>query len=500
MAMAKLSPTILGQYELVVGLEVHCQLLTKSKIFSADPSSFGDAPNTNISVITLAHPGTLPKFNQQAAELAIRMGLACGCDISRYNVFDRKNYFYPDLPKGFQTTQDKTPICLGGQVAVRFKHPETKLLVEGLVRLNRIHLEEDAGKSIHLDGAPETLIDLNRAGTALIEIVTDPVIRHAEEAGAYLAEVRRLVRYLGVCDGNMEEGSMRCDANVSVRRRGDAQLGRKVEVKNMNSIRNVQRAIEHEFIRQVGLLEAGSPIISETRLFNADTGLTFPMRTKEELNDYRYFPEPDLPPFVVSEELLASLRASQPPLPQELEAKFVAEYGLPDYDAGVLTDDKETALYYEQVVAPWVGGPAAPLKAASNWLMGPIRSYLNEQGLDMAAFPLAPEKLRELIGLVEQGKLSFSTATKELLPAVLARPDQPALVLAAELHLLHDSSEDSIAPLIREVLAKYPTEVLAYKKGKKNLLGMFMGEVMKASKGKIDPKKANDLVRVALEA
>jgi aspartyl-tRNA(Asn)/glutamyl-tRNA(Gln) amidotransferase subunit B len=500
MVMAKLSPTILGQYELVVGLEVHCQLLTKSKIFSADPTSFGDAPNTNISVITLAHPGTLPKFNRQAAELAIRIGLACGCEISRYNVFDRKNYFYPDLPKGFQTTQDKTPICLGGQVAVRFKHPETKQLVAGLVQLNRIHLEEDAGKSIHLEGSPETLIDLNRAGTALIEIVTDPVIHYPEEAGAYLAEVRRLVRFLGVCDGNMEEGSMRCDANVSVRRRGQTQLGRKVEVKNMNSIRNVQRAIEHEYARQVTLLESGGQVVSETRLFNADTGLTFAMRTKEELNDYRYFPEPDLPPFVVSEDYLASLQATQPPLPQQLEAKLVDVYGLPEYDAGVLTDDKATALYFEEVVAPWAGGPPARFKAASNWLMGPIRSYLNEQGLDMEALALAPAKLRELIGLVEQGKVSFSTATKELFPALLARPDQPAEALAAELHLLHDSSEDSIAPLISEVLAKYPSEVLAYKKGKKNLLGMFMGEVMKASKGKIDPKKANDLVRVALEA
>ncbi len=496
--MSNISPAVLAQYELVVGLEVHCQLLTQSKIFSADPTSFGDAPNTNISVITLAHPGTLPKFNQKAAELAIRMGLACGSEISRYNIFDRKNYFYPDLPKGFQTTQDRTPICRGGQVLVKIKDPHTKLVHSELVQLNRIHLEEDAGKSIHVEGSPETLIDLNRAGTALIEIVTEPVIQQAETAAAYLAEIRRLVRYLNICDGNMEEGSMRCDANVSVRRWGDPQLGRRVEVKNMNSIRNVQRAIEHEFVRQVALVEAGSPIASETRLFNADSGHTFSMRSKEEMNDYRYFPEPDLAPFVVTEAYLAEIQASQPPLPQALQAKFMGEYGLPEYDASVLIDDKATALYFEETAQGWPGGSLAHYKAASNWIMGPFKSYLNDSGLAISA-TLDPGKLRELVDLVESGKVHFTVASKSLFPAMLQSPGPTALALATELHLIQEDGAATIIPIIKRILDKFPNEVTAYRKGKKNLLGMFMGEVMKATNGKIDPKKANELVREALD-
>lgn len=347
---------ILEKYELVVGLEVHAQLLTNSKVFSSDSIIFGQEPNTNISVVTLAHPGTLPKLNRKVVELAIKMGLACGCAISRYNIFDRKNYFYPDLPKGYQITQDKTPICIGGYVAVKTK--------DGNVRnipLNRIHIEEDAGKSIHLEGGTETLIDLNRAGTALIEIVSEPDLRTSEEAAVYMTEVRRLVRYLEICDGNMEEGSMRCDANVSVRLKGETQLGKKVEVKNMNSIRNVQRAIDHEFVRQITLIENGKTILSETRTFDADTGLTHSMRAKEEMNDYRYFPEPDLAPFVVSEEFLANIKAQMPPLPAELFDKFTKQYGLPDYDAGVLTDEKNIALYFEEICSKTTN-----YKAASN--------------------------------------------------------------------------------------------------------------------------------------
>jgi aspartyl-tRNA(Asn)/glutamyl-tRNA(Gln) amidotransferase subunit B len=480
---------ILDKYELVVGLEVHAQLLTNSKVFSSDATSFGQQPNTNISIITLAHPGTLPKFNGKVAELAIKMGLACHCTISRYNIFDRKNYFYPDLPKGFQITQDKTPICKGGYLDVKTKDGNISH-----IRLNRIHIEEDAGKSIHLDGGDETLIDLNRAGTALIEIVSEPDIRASEEAAVYMTEIRRLVRYLEICDGNMEEGSMRCDANVSVRLKGESKLGKKVEVKNMNSIRNVQRAIDHEFVRQITLIESGKSILSETRTFDADTGLTHSMRAKEEMNDYRYFPEPDLAPFIVSEEYLTSIKAQMPPLPTELFEKFTTQYGLPEYDAGVLTDEKNLALYFDEICSK-----TKNYKAASNWLMGAVKYHLNKLSIEISDFPLKADRIVELIDLVDSNKVSFSIASSKLFNAMVENPEMTALQLAEKLNLLQDSSDDAILPIIEEVLAKNPDKVTAYQKGNKNLLGMFMGEVMQASKGKIDPKKANELIRKALE-
>jgi aspartyl-tRNA(Asn)/glutamyl-tRNA(Gln) amidotransferase subunit B len=498
--MPDVSPQTLAEYELVVGLEVHCQLLTESKIFAPDAAVFGGEPNTDISPITLAHPGTLPRLNQRAVELAVRMGLALGCEISRLNVFDRKNYFYPDLPKGFQTTQDKTPICLGGQLEVAWRDQASKQSGRALVSLNRIHLEEDAGKSIHPDLAAHTLLDLNRAGTALIEIVTEPCLRRAEEAGAFLAEIRRLVRYLGVCDGNLEQGSMRCDANVSVRPRGQTALGRKVEVKNMNSVRNVQRAIEHEFTRQVALVAAGGQVVSETRLFNADNGQTYAMRTKEELNDYRYFPEPDLAPVRITDEFLAAIRAALPALPQALQAKFTGQYGLPAYDAEVLTDEKSTADYFQAVADGWPAGATARYKAASNWLMGPIKAYLNETGTELADFPVGPARLREVVDLQEAGQLNFGQAAKQLLPALVAQPQRPAADLAQQLGLLLTAgNDDALLPLVQAVLAKFPAEVAAYRKGKKNLQGLFMGEVMKAAQGKADPKKLGELLRQALE-
>jgi aspartyl-tRNA(Asn)/glutamyl-tRNA(Gln) amidotransferase subunit B len=481
--------TILDKYELVVGLEVHAQLLTNSKVFSSDSTTFGQNPNTNISVITLAHPGTLPKLNGKVAELAIRMGLACGCSISRYNIFDRKNYFYPDLPKGYQITQDRTPICKSGFLDVKTKEGKVSH-----IRLNRIHIEEDAGKSIHIEGGNETLIDLNRAGTALIEIVTEPDIRASEEAAVYMTEIRRLVRYLEICDGNMEEGSMRCDANVSVRLKGEKSLGKKVEVKNMNSIRNVQRAIDHEFVRQITLIENGKLITSETRTFDAELGQTFSMREKEEMNDYRYFPEPDLAPFIVSEEYLAEIKAKMPPLPAELFERFTSVYGLPEYDAGVLIDDKNIALYFEAICSK-----TNNYKAASNWLMGAVKHHLNKLSMDIADFPLKPEQIVELIRLVESNKISFSIASSKLFNAMVENPEMTAIQQAEGLNLLQESGDEAILPIIETVLAKNPDKVLAYQKGNKNLLGMFMGEVMQLSKGKLDPKKTNELIRKILE-
>ncbi|WP_109617926.1 Asp-tRNA(Asn)/Glu-tRNA(Gln) amidotransferase subunit GatB [Sediminitomix flava] len=482
--------SIINKYELVVGLEVHAQLNTASKIFAGDANEFGKSPNTNISVITLGHPGTLPKLNKSAAEKAIKMGLACHSRISEYNIFDRKNYFYPDLPKGFQTTQDKTPICIGGYLDVI-----TKSGKKSRVKLNRIHMEDDAGKSSHLENEPETAVDLNRAGTALIEIVTEPEIHDAEEANAFLTEVRKIVRYLDISDGNMEEGSLRCDANISVRLKGETKLGKKCEVKNMNSMRNVQRAIEHEFIRQIELIEKGIDFNSETRNFDADTGTTSSLRNKETLNDYRYFPEPDLPPFIVTEEKVAEIKASMPSLPYELVEKFTKEYGLPEYDAIVLTDNREIATYAEELFTK-----TSNVKSASNWLMGPIKSYLNKSDLSIDKLGLEPAKVAELIQLVDDGKVSTSVAQQELFPAFIKKPDSSAEALAQEMNLIQESGDDFIKPIIDEVLAKFPDKVKAYKKGKKGLIGMFMGEVMKLSGGKVEPKKAKQLVQEALEA
>jgi aspartyl-tRNA(Asn)/glutamyl-tRNA(Gln) amidotransferase subunit B len=471
------------KYIAVIGLEVHAQLLTKSKIFNGDAAQFGGAPNTNVDPISLAHPGTLPLLNKKVIELAIRMGLACQCKISRFTIFDRKNYFYPDLPKGYQITQDRMPICKGGYLTIKTKAGEKQ------IPLNRIHLEDDAGKSIHLEGERDTLIDLNRAGTPLIEIVTEPEIRSSEEAYVLLTEIRKLVRYLGICDGNMEEGSMRCDANVSVMLKEATAYGKKVEVKNMNSIRNVQRAIDHEIERQIGEIEKGNVIVSETRTFDANTGTTSGMRTKEELNDYRYFPDPDLSPVQISEAWLAQIRASLPALPHELFTKFVKQYGLPEYDAQVLTESKDIALYYDTLC-----GQTENFKAASNWVMGPVKSYLNEFNLSAEEFPVPVPKMADLITLIDSGQVSYTVASQRLFPELLKNPNKSALEVARQLNLLQDSSHDSLQPIIDEVIKEFPLKVEEYQNGKKGIISMFMGEVMKRSRGKADPKVANELL------
>ncbi|MFD0998118.1 Asp-tRNA(Asn)/Glu-tRNA(Gln) amidotransferase subunit GatB [Ohtaekwangia kribbensis] len=476
------------KYTLVVGLEVHAQLLTKSKIYNTDSTAYGSAPNTNVSVITLAHPGTLPKLNKKVVEYAIKMGLACHSEISRFQIFDRKNYFYPDLPKGYQLTQDRTPICKGGYVTITTKEGERN------VRLNRIHIEEDAGKSIHLPTEADTLVDFNRSGVPLIEIVTEPDIRTSDEAYAILTEIRKLVRYLEICDGNMEEGSLRCDANISVMLKDAKEYGKKVEVKNMNSIRNVQRAIEHEFDRQIALLEQGIPIISETRTFDADDGKTYGMRTKEELNDYRYFPDPDLSPMEVSEQWLNDIQASMPALPRELYEKYITVYQLPAYDAQVLTDSKDIALYFEAVCKL-----TSNLKAASNWVMGPVKSHLNDLSLSADEFPLTPNIIAEIIGLIDQGKISYTIASQRVFPELLKNPGKTALEVAQQLNVIQDSNKDSILPIVEEVIKEFPLKVEEYKNGKKGIISMFMGEVMKRSKGKADPKVATQLLTKKLE-
>ncbi|MCC5945622.1 MAG: Asp-tRNA(Asn)/Glu-tRNA(Gln) amidotransferase subunit GatB [Bernardetiaceae bacterium] len=481
---------IRNRYEIIVGLEVHAQMLTQSKAYATDSTEYGQMPNTNISVLTLGHPGTLPRFNKKVLEYAILMGLACGSKITRYNIFDRKNYFYPDLPKGYQITQDKTPICWGGKIAIELPDGTAKT-----INITRIHMEEDAGKSLHLAEETDTLVDLNRAGVPLIEIVSEPEMRSGEEAYAYLTEIRRLVRYLNICDGNMEEGSMRCDANVSVRKKGETTLRTRNEIKNMNSIRNVQRAIEFEALRQIEIYENQGTVKGETRMFDATTGETYAMRTKETLNDYRYFPEPDLQPVVVTDEYIESVRAQMPSLPNELKAKFMQTFGLPEYDAKVLIDDKDTALYFEALCSQ-----TTAFKAASNWIMGPVKSYLNERTLPMQDFPLSTKRMAELIALVESNQISFAKAAQDLFPALLESPEISALDMAKKLDIIQDSNQDNILPIITEVLAQYPDKVAAYKSGKKGLLGMFMGEVMKQTKGKADPKVTSKLLQEQLDA
>lgn len=480
---------IRDKYTVVIGLEVHAQLLTKSKMYAGDSTEFGNLPNTNVSVITLGHPGTLPKLNKTAVEHAIKMGLACESKITRENIFDRKNYFYPDLPKGYQITQDKTPICVGGFVTITTPDGITRD-----VKLNRVHMEEDAGKSMHLAEEVDTLVDFNRAGVPLIEIVTEPDLRSSDEAHAFLTEVRKLVRYLDICDGNMEEGSMRCDANVSIMLNDATEYGKKVEVKNMNSVRNVQRAIDHEVIRQIEKIEKGEAIISETRTFDAAKGSTSSMRTKEDLNDYRYFPEPDLSPLVISDEWLEKITASMPSLPKALYKKFVGDFQLPDYDAQVLTDSKEIALYFVELCEE-----TKNYKAASNWMMGPIKSYLNESALHINQFPVTPKQIATIIKLIDAGTVSFSAASQKIYPAMIAHPGKDPLKIAEEMNLVQESNANTIIPIVEEVLASLPGKVGEYKSGKKGLLGLFMAEIMKKSKGKADPKVASELLKERLD-
>ena len=481
--------SIYDKYETVIGLEVHAQMLTKSKAYSADAADYGALPNTQVSPISLGHPGTLPVHNKEAVKFAIKMGLACGCQITPYNYYARKNYFYADLPKGYQISQDKTPICTKGSVEIKLKDGSVKN-----IGLTRIHMEEDTGKSMHDQDVYDTLIDYNRAGTPLIEIVTEPEIRTGEEAYQYLTEVRKLVRYLDICDGNMEEGSMRCDANVSVRIKGAPDFGVKVEVKNMNSIRNVQRAIDFEVKRQIDAIEAGEKIFQETRTFEATKGITIVMRTKEGASDYRYFPEPDLPPLQITESFIESVKAQMPALPKVLFDKFTNTYGLSAYDAGVLTESKDLAEYFENLLKH-----TGNIKSAANWVMVHIKGYLNDQAIDIKDFVLQPAKIAEIITLIDGNKISNSVASQNVFPAMLNEHHKSALEIAESLNLLQDNNSDELQKQIDQAIAMYPEKVIEYKAGKVSLVGLFMGEVMKLSKGKADPKMASKLVKETLD-
>ena len=484
-----MSPEIRSKYQAVIGLEVHAQMLTKSKAYSSDINEFGATPNTNISVVTLGHPGTLPKLNKKTIEFAIRLGLACGSEITERQHFDRKNYFYPDLPKGYQITQDKTPICTKGFIHIKDEAGNDKQ-----IGITRIHMEEDAGKSIHDVDVFDTLVDLNRAGVPLLEIVSEPDIRSSDEAYEYLTEVRKLVRYLEICDGNMEESSLRCDANVSVMLKGSDTFGTKVEVKNMNSIRNVQKAIEFEITRQIEAIENGIPLTQETRSFDALKGITISMRSKEAAMDYRYFPEPDLLPIIIKDEQIEAIKREMPPLPRELYLKYTGQLGLSSYDAYNLTDSKEIALYYEKLIEQTTN-----YKAAANWIMGDIKSYLNQNGLEIHDFPLKPETVAALIQIIDSGKVSYSVASQKIFPALIEQPEASPLSIAESLNLIQESDENSILTYIEDVIRQHPDEVDRYRSGEKQLVGFFMGQLMKISKGKADPKAANQLMRQTLD-
>ncbi len=471
------------KYEAVIGLEVHTQLLTNSKLFCGDSTGFGNPPNTNVSAISLAHPGTLPKMNQKAVELAIRLGLAFNCDIVRNNYFARKNYFYPDLPKGYQVSQHTTPICKNGSVTISVGEKERKII------LNRIHLEEDAGKSIHDVDENFTCIDLNRAGVPLLEIVSEPDIHSSEEAFAYITEIRKMVRHLEVCDGNMEEGSMRCDANVSVRLKGEKKLGTKVEVKNLNSIRNVKKAIDFEIERLINLLKEGKEIRQETRSFDAGSGTTFSLRSKEEANDYRYFPEPDLAPFLISEEQINSIKNAMPELPLALEKRLISEYSLSGEAAKIIAGDRKTAEWFREIIAFTTN-----YKAVSNWIIGPVKSFLNESNLEIEKFSIPAKTMSRLADIVEEGKISFGIAASKIFPVLIESPGKDPLKIAGELNLIQEKNDDTIQQWIDEVLSSMPDKVSEYKKGKKNLAGLFAGEVKRRSKGKADMKAVIEIL------
>jgi len=471
-------------YELVSGLEIHVQLNTNTKIFSADSASFGALPNQNISTVSLALPGALPKLNKEVVAKAIRIGLALNCTINQVNHFDRKNYFYADLPKGYQITQDNQPICINGFLEVELNGGLTKK-----IGINRIHLEEDAGKSIHDQNEHYSLVDLNRAGVPLIEIVTEPDIRSAEEASALLSEIRKLVRHLDVSDGNMEEGSLRCDANISIRENGTTAFGTRCEVKNLNSMRNVRRAMEFEFTRQIEVVSNGGKIIQSTLNFDADKGTTSPMRTKEEANDYRYFSDPDLQPVYISDEWLSEITASVPALPNEISKQMVAEFEISKADAALFAEDLDLLSYFNQAL-PNVNTK----KTLINWLIGPVRAVLGDKGITIVDYKVKPEALAAAINLVDEKKLTQQIAIQQLLPAIEGNENANVEDLAKSLNLLITENSDELGGFINEVLNKYPQQVEAFKKGKKGVLGLFVGEVMKLAKGKTDAKKLNELI------
>ena len=474
-------------WETVIGLEIHAQLATRSKIFSGACTAYGASPNTQACLVDLGYPGVLPVLNAEVVRMAVRFGLAIGARIARKSVFARKNYFYPDLPKGYQISQYELPIVADGAIDIVLEDGSVKR-----VGVTRAHLEEDAGKSLH-EGLPGvTGIDLNRAGTPLIEIVSEPDLRSAREAVAYMKKVHTLVRYLEICDGNMQEGSFRCDANVSVRPEGSDKLGTRAEIKNVNSFRFVEKAIQYEVARQIELIESGGTVVQETRLYDPDKGETRSMRSKEEANDYRYFPDPDLLPLALDEEYIEGVGAELPELPDAKAARFVAQYGLSAYDAGVLTASRELADYYESVAR---AVPSSP-KLAANWVMGDLAAVLNKEGLDIAAGRMPAERLAGLLARIADQTISGKIA-KEVFEAMWAGGESADAVIETKgLKQITDSA--AIERVIEEVMARNPAQLAQYRAGKDKLFGFFVGQVMKATGGKANPAQLNELLKKKL--
>jgi len=477
----------MSEWETVIGLEIHAQLATRSKIFSGSATVYGAPPNTQADLVDLGYPGVLPVLNGEAVRMAVKLGLAIQARIAPQSVFARKNYFYPDLPKGYQISQYELPIVAQGALDIVLEDGQVKR-----IGITRAHLEEDAGKSLHEDLPGVTGIDLNRAGTPLVEIVSEPDMRSAKEAVAYLKKMHTLVRYLEICDGNMQEGSFRCDANVSVRPSGTQKFGTRAEIKNLNSFRFVERAINFEVARQIELLESGRPVVQETRLYDPDKGETRSMRSKEEANDYRYFPDPDLLPVEVDAALIESVRATLPELPDQKAARFSTQYGLSAYDAGVLTASRELAAYYEEVVR---AAPADP-KLAANWVMGDLAAALNKEGLEVSSGKIPPVRLAELLQRIGDGTISGKIAKEvfELMWSQGASAD--AVIESQGLRQITDSA--AISRAIEEVMANNPAQLAEYRAGKDKLFGFFVGQVMKATGGKANPAQLNELLRSKL--
>ncbi len=474
-----------SKYEAVIGLEVHAQLLTNSKIFCGCSAKFGNNPNGNTCPVCLGHPGVLPVLNKKVVEYTMLMGLAANCKINVHSIFARKNYFYPDLPKGYQISQYELPVCEHGFIGINPKNSLSKK-----IGITRIHMEEDAGKSIH-DQGNTTLVDVNRCGVPLMEIVSEPDIRTPEEAYLYLSKIKQIVQYLGICDGNMEEGSLRCDANISVRQKGEEKFGVKTEIKNMNSFRNVERAIEFEVNRQIDMIENGEKIVQQTLLWNADANEAYPMRSKEEAHDYRYFPDPDLLPVIIDEKWKKAITDSLPELPDAKQKRFITAYSLSGYDSEVLTQTNALAEYYEKVISV-----TDDYKTACNWVTSEVLAVMNEKKIDISEFSVTPLNLGKLINLINNGTINGKIA-KDIFPVMIENNSDPEQIVK-ENNLVQISDTSEIESIIKKIIDVNSEQVVEYKSGKEKVFGFFVGQVMKESKGKANPKIVNEILKKLL--